>query len=259
MSFLIKITSIPLLKNITEESAKRLEKSFRIIKQMKDQVVLEQGKAVPGLFIVGKGSVNVYTKDFKTLIANLPEGSSFGEMSLIEKQKASASIKVATDEATLLFCPQHSFSEHLDNDLAFAEAFFRASSMMLSARLRSTNSLIETELDKGFELLQKAFKQDHILDKMEQTRGFLNETGSSLMTELQTLMPVIDNLAEKYPQLKDVFDKINDFHCNMLLTGQNFDRLSQQMDHMKQYLENLQQVLKRSQMKEIEGDEGIFE
>ena len=72
-----------------------------------------------------------------TRVALLGSGEIIGEMSLVDPAPTSVSVRVASD-ATLLTISDATVRAKLASDQAFATRFYRALSVFLATRLRST-------------------------------------------------------------------------------------------------------------------------
>ena len=74
-------------------------------------------------------------------IARLDRGEMVGEMSFIEANPPSATVRAST-ESVVLSIPRGKLSRKLHDDSAFAARFYRAMSLFLSHRLRIANNVL---------------------------------------------------------------------------------------------------------------------
>jgi CRP-like cAMP-binding protein len=101
------------------------------------ETLIAEGEEGTGIFIALEGNLSVGSSSGGVL-AQLESGEIVGEMSLIDSRPASATVK-AVGECRVLRLPRTMVEDRLDRDVAFAARFFRATSVTLSERLRSTN------------------------------------------------------------------------------------------------------------------------
>lgn len=104
-------------------------------------VVFEQGEVGESLFLLVEGSVDVIRKredGSEHVIASLAAPDFFGEMSLIDKEYRSASIRARTDAALLCLTNKnlHSFARVYKNGFTLVVINI---ARVLSTRLRETN------------------------------------------------------------------------------------------------------------------------
>ena len=102
MSYKIKLSNIPFFRYIPPRASKELASSYKVVSKKKGDNIVLYGDDVSGLFVIIAGKVDVYTEKFKTRLAALGPGSSFGEMSLIDNLMSSANIRAAEDNTKLL-------------------------------------------------------------------------------------------------------------------------------------------------------------
>src|SRR5207237_4180443 len=101
-------------------------------------LLIEQGKPLDSMFIILDGLFAVSSaaapgKD----IARLMCGEVVGEMSFLDSQPPSASVR-AVKKSWVLAISRKSLTDKLASDMAFAARFYRALGVFLSDRLRST-------------------------------------------------------------------------------------------------------------------------
>jgi len=106
-----------------------------------DAVVFEQGEAGDSLYLLVEGSVDVVRKrddGSEHVIATIEAPNFFGEMSLIDKEYRSATIRARTDARMLCLTNEnlHSFARVYKNGFTLVVINI---ARVLSARLRETN------------------------------------------------------------------------------------------------------------------------
>jgi CRP/FNR family cyclic AMP-dependent transcriptional regulator len=101
--------------------------------------LIEEGRQLQSVFLVIDGSFAVRTAALGgRVVARLMSGELMGEMSFVDQAPASASVE-ALEPSLVLDIPRRRLNVKLADDVGFAARFYRALSMFLAARLRTTN------------------------------------------------------------------------------------------------------------------------
>jgi len=98
----------PLFKDFDPSERKAIVEKFRMRQAEPGETLIEEGKNSDGLYVVLHGSVQVVARDVE--LAHLKEGEIFGEMSLLTREPASATVRTDAN-AILLRLPRESFQE----------------------------------------------------------------------------------------------------------------------------------------------------
>jgi len=98
----------PLFKDFDPSERRGIVEKFRMRQAAPGEKVIVEGKSADGLYVVLHGSVQVSAKD--TEVALLKEGDIFGEMSLLTREPASATI-TSPGNSILLRLPRDKFQE----------------------------------------------------------------------------------------------------------------------------------------------------
>lgn len=122
--------------------------------------LIDEGKAIDSVFLVIDGAFAVRTRALGGReIARLMSGEVMGEMSFVDQAPPSATVQ-SLEPSFVLDIPRRRLNAKLAQDSAFAARFYRALSMFLAARLRSTNAALaggaagnDTEDEMDFETL----------------------------------------------------------------------------------------------------------
>lgn len=105
-------------------------------------VLIREGKPVESVFLVLDGAFSVTTTRFRDRqLARLMCGEIVGEMSFVDSRPPSASV-TALEKSSVLAIPRDRLVEKLDDDVYFAQRFYRAMAVFLSNRLRDTVGLL---------------------------------------------------------------------------------------------------------------------
>ncbi|MDH4200812.1 MAG: cyclic nucleotide-binding domain-containing protein [Spirochaetia bacterium] len=259
MEYKLKLSELPFFSFVNSSFTKKMQAAFIIIRKKKGEDIVKYGENVPGLYVIAEGKVEVYARTSDIHIATLESGSTFGEMSLIENETSSATLKAADEKVTLLLCKRDVFNKLLSEDFVFAAAFYKGASQILSSRLRNTNLRIEDEMDKGRTVIQNMVEKDGVFAKLGYTQYSINDTGESMIGKLVNLLPSLDMLKQDIPSAADSLDTIkNTIKQVLTIDSQSFDLISQQMDQINQYLINMQRIMSGLDIHEVKGDKNIF-
>jgi len=259
MEYKLRISELPFFNFISPSFSKKMQPTFTVVKASKGETIVKFGEEVSGLYIIADGEVDVFARSSDIQISTLTTGSSFGEMSLIENETSSATLKARSDKVILLLCKREVFSKLLSEDFVFAAAFYKGAAYILSSRLRNTNLRIETEMDKGRTVIQNMIDKDGVLAKLGHTQFSLNDTGESMVSKLANLLPDIENIKKELPHTSESLDSIrNTIKQVLTIDSQSFDLISQQMDQINQYLINIQRIMTGLDIHEVQGDKNIF-
>lgn len=107
--------------------------------------VFREGSTGDALYVVESGSVDVVKEqgdEENTTLANLGAGEFFGEMSLINRQPRSASIRAA-EETVLLKLPGENFQDMMSSNHRTALKITYNIARVLSNRLESMNEKLD--------------------------------------------------------------------------------------------------------------------
>ncbi len=185
----------------------------------KDEVILRQGNTKPqSLFLIVSGQVEVFVSGIdgaETILAILNEGEFFGEMSLIDGEPRSASVKTV-QKSELLVIRRDDFLNELKKNSRLAMTLL----IEMSRRIRKINQkLANLELMSA---LIGEFKKEHseILAILNEVEGFdiLSKEGQSKLMSVKMILlehlkkedvkfyPVLYKVAEHNKNLKNILD-----------------------------------------------------
>jgi CRP-like cAMP-binding protein len=102
----------PLFKDFDPAERKAIVEKFRMKQAAASEVLIAEGRTSDGLYVVLHGVVQVMTRKDRSPVelARLKEGDIFGEMSLLTRQPATASV-ISQGNSILLRLPRESFQE----------------------------------------------------------------------------------------------------------------------------------------------------
>lgn len=130
-------------KDLLDGEARELFMLSRRERYKKGDKLFDEGEDPVALFLVADGTVEVQKRmsnGTPTALASLGPGHIAGEMSLLTREKRSASAIVTSDEATALRVAWKDFEDLLTQNPAVAYKLMYALARVLAARLRGINS-----------------------------------------------------------------------------------------------------------------------
>jgi CRP/FNR family cyclic AMP-dependent transcriptional regulator len=151
-----KIKSLQQTQLFKHLEAADLQNIAQIIKKVtfeKGQQVITQGDAGDTLFVIESGAVRVLRKggEGKEEVARLNAGQHFGEMSLIDDERRSATVE-AIEHSELIKIERGDLESLLAKDVSFAKRFYHSLAKYLSLRLRETSKNLTHMMDSVKEL-----------------------------------------------------------------------------------------------------------
>ncbi len=106
------------------------------------RILIEEGRDIDAVYIVldGTFAVSVAAAGNRE-INRLSSGEVIGEMSFVDSRPPSATV-TALDDSHVFAIPRIDLANRLDQDMGFAARFYRALTLFLSDRLRSSVALL---------------------------------------------------------------------------------------------------------------------
>ena len=142
LSNLDLIRRVPLFSMLTNEQARAVADGVVKRRYRRGEIVVEQGKKSNALFILLNGRARVLTSDSRgreVILAVLEAGDYVGEMSLIDNQPHSATVRCEV-QSDMLILGRPEFARCLPENSSLSYAIMRG----LVGRLRSANRQIES-------------------------------------------------------------------------------------------------------------------
>ena len=140
-----EITNIPLFKEISEEELSRILKAALVDDFQPGRVLFNEGSIVGHvMYVILKGEVEILKRDRegnRVLLANLDQGEFFGEMSLFDNQKRSATARVKTP-TRLLMLTKTTFDKLMSSDPTVVNRLLLVFIRTLFQRLRQTDEQV---------------------------------------------------------------------------------------------------------------------
>jgi CRP/FNR family cyclic AMP-dependent transcriptional regulator len=144
---LSKLQSMPIFEPLPEGSLEKIIPLLQLQQINTGTDIIQQGDLGEFLYVITKGEVSVLRQGGQIreeVIANLPEGECFGEMSLISGEPISATIRAKTP-VTLLKISKKDFDRLVRENPSLSIYFTK----LLTQRLQMTSTRMAETLDKG--------------------------------------------------------------------------------------------------------------
>lgn len=172
------IKEVSLFRNLSERNFKALCKYFKLVSFKRNDVIISKENMARAMYIVIDGSVQVHDQEY--IYAALSRKQYFGEYSLIDNDKRSASVTAITD-CNLYELSCDSFEKILHDIPEVARAILKE----LVNRLRDTNILEEKLTQRTLNIQRDKFEIMRQRDNLEEERLELlqlNKTKDKFMT-----------------------------------------------------------------------------
>lgn len=133
----------PLFRPLSKPDRRALMAKFRPQKVFPDDILIEEGEAGRGLYLILRGEhyVTVKDGDRQMQLAKLRGGDVFGETSLLRAQPTNATV-TATTVGEVLFLPKEDFQEMLATHGEVKEALLAMSDERLKRRGQLTGEIV---------------------------------------------------------------------------------------------------------------------
>lgn len=132
---LLFIRAVPIFQELRDDFLVRLASVMEELSFSRDQTIFTQGQEGRSLYIVVSGLVRVHIGDRE--LAQLKQGTCFGEMSLFDSEPRSASI-TSLEECECLVLTQLQLYDAIDETPGIAVNIIR----LLSRRIRELNNKV---------------------------------------------------------------------------------------------------------------------
>ena len=116
-------TQVPLFAGVSVEALTALAVHSKLEKFNPGQIVLRAGMTVDDLYVIAVGKAEVHVKvagKGTACVAELGPGDIFGEVSIIEKSVAGATIKAGAAGAVVLLVPEAPFRDLIAGNQEFS-------------------------------------------------------------------------------------------------------------------------------------------
>lgn len=245
----LDFSKLVIFNYITEDQKQELLSHAKIVQAKKGHTFILFNEDVPGIFVLTQGTVGVYPGNETTSIATLNPVATFGEMSFIEKRKASATVRAEQDGVEVVFFNRKQVDAYLNSNPLVTLSMYRGIALTLSERLRATNSKVHGELQVLHEL-SKSLKQIDLKETLS------SSAKSQLQIDTATFAETFVEAKEKLQNVLDNPGAIKTEYHNILL---NMDKLeilhAKEVDMFKKKISHLAGLIQNVEkgLEEIES------
>lgn len=167
---------------------------------------------------------------------------------------ASATVTVSSDGAEVLFCSRDALNLALGEDEQLALSFYRASTLLVTERLKNTNQKISGEISKSIKMATRLIEQVSTAGNLGQTQDPLQSVGSTIVSSMTDIVKSLlvmkkSNRAVDQTEISRLADKAKDFYYSDFPV---FQSVSKQLKVIGQHLDNVNLILSHQQVLEVE-------
>jgi CRP-like cAMP-binding protein len=193
----LSLATIPVFQFVSPEHRERLSAIAKVIDKSKGDVVLMRGETVPGIYIVADGGVGVYPPGVNQPLVSLGVGESLGEMSFLERSKASVTVRAEVSPTRLVVLPQGDVATLAEQVPDLGRALYRGMAVALSRKLRTTTDKIALELDIGRKLLKDLSDADAAAVPLDQLPEEVVRQNHAVLDGLDQSLLVVGELKQR--------------------------------------------------------------
>lgn len=243
MAINLSLQNIPLFQHVPEQHTQVISECATSLKKNNQEVVLLEGEPVLGIFIVLEGQVKVHTGHPLQPITLINAGEAFGEMSLVEKTTASATIRAAEDGTQLILIHGKRFQEKLEAIPDLAAGFYKGAATILSRRLRETTRKVGHELQTRVKI-NESIQQNNseqtlavqlaaLAQKTEVLQGGLTE---NLKKWLKSVSALEQKMGVNSTLKKDIETDVTVQQRELALIQQSLEQIRQTLERVEKHL-----------------------
>lgn len=197
MPTLSDLRASPLFKNLSDEELSKISQFTKIKEFPAKRLIIRQDDASDFFYVVLKGRVRVFRSlpnGAQIEIAELKEGSFFGEMALLDGSKRSANVETIQDSAFLMISREDFLNEIWEFPTVVAKLL-----KGMSTRIRKTDEKFIIELQEKNVELEGANQELKKIDEMKSK--FFSLSSHELRTPLGVILMTLP-LLEKFTAVK---------------------------------------------------------
>ena len=161
---------------------------------------------------------------------------------------------VSSDGAVVLFCSRDALNLALGEDEQLALSFYRASTLLVTERLKNTNQKISGEISKSVKMATRLIEQVSTAGNLGQTQDPLQSVGSTIVSSMTDIVKSLlvmkkSNRAVDQTEISRLADKAKGFYYSDFPV---FQSVSKQLKVIGQHLDNVNLILSHQQVLEVE-------
>lgn len=247
MAIMLSLTSIPVFSFLAPGDAQKLQGIARAVTKTRGDAVVMHDEPVAGIYIVAEGSVGVYPPGAIKPLLELQAGEAFGEMSFIEKSRASATIRAEAKITKLAIIMQQELEKLIAADPQVGAAIYRGIAFNLSRKLRATTERIAHELSTGRRLLSELTAETQPQLVFEDLARSVEQFGERVGKDLDGVNAKLQELSRKLPEKLGSFAEMDRNLSDMKAACKAFHpRLAQQVSVMARFIRAVEKFVLES-------------
>lgn len=224
---------------------------------VRGNTIIRYGEPVDGLYVLDQGEVEVSIPGFQGVLARLPPGSIFGELSLFNADDtASASVTVSSEQAVIDFCPRAALVRALEDDEVLAAGFYHGSALLVASRLRTTNQKISGEIAKSIKMASSLIEEISTLGNLGTAQKEIKTAGSHIVSGMTVILKGLLVMKESHEPIPPAeIARLADRAKEIYYTDfQVFEKVHSQLTVLGQHLDNVTRLLSQQELLEVEED-----
>lgn len=247
MPLKLSLRSVPVFQFISPEQASQLAGIAKSVDKDRGEAFLLAGETVPGIYIVGEGRVGVYPPGTSRPLVELGTGHSFGEMSFLEKSKASATIRAEENGTRAALLMQPELLQLCSDEPELGRAIYHGMALTLSSKLRTTTDKIARELAVGRKLLMDLAREDQSAMNLTGIAAEVVTVNDSIVQKLDGSIKELDDLARRVPERTGTLSQLSMSLAAIKAKSLDFyPRLAKQIAAITHFIKSLEDFILQS-------------
>lgn len=247
MPIKMALRAVPVFQFISQEQVIKLGGVAKAIEKGRAEAVLLHGETVPGIYIVGEGKVGVYPPGTTRPLVSLGTGESFGEMSFLEKTKASVTIRAEENGTKLAVLLQADLAQMCNEDPELGRALYHGMALTLSQKLRTTTDKIARELQVGRKLLMDLAREDQSAVNLTGLAAEVMRYSEKVVGNVDAASKLVEDVSRKFPEKAGTFGDIEMRLAEVKTQCTDFyPRLSKQIAAITNFIKSMEDFILHS-------------
>lgn len=245
MSVKVDLSQVGAFRFVSPEARQNLAQISKIVEKKQGEAILIHDEPVPGIYIVIEGEVGVYPPGLSNPLINMGTMASFGEMSFLEKTRASATIRAETPRALLVMILQQELALLIDKDPSLGQALYKGIATNLSQKLRLTTDRIAHELGAGRQILL-SLSSDEVAVSLASLPAEVTKQNDLIIEGLKSCAKLTEEISKQVPGKSESLTKLQGFLGETKDTCLSYyPKLAQQMTVVIDFVRRMEKFILR--------------
>ncbi len=247
MTIKLSLRTVPVFQFVSQEHTVKLAGIAKVVEKGRSDAVLLHGETVLGIYIVGEGRVGVYPPGTTRPLVHLGVGESFGEMSFLEKSKASATIRAEEPGTKLVVLLQADLNHMCTEDPDLGRALFQGMALTLSQKLRTTTDKVAKELRVGRKLLADLAHDDDTTSNLTGLSAEVGRQNDRVLGGLDNSIRLVEEMMRKMPERAGTLGEVELRVVEVRALCQDFyPRLAKQIAAITNFIRSMEDFILHS-------------